>query len=326
MSASIILTRDMGPMLAVQRSVDRWFLAAALVLLFLTAVLVFWLSSRVTRPLADLADKTARVDLDRLDQSFGTGRSDEIGTLGDLLDAMTGRLRASMGRVREAERRAATGDLARQINHDVKNGLAPIRHVLRHLAQVARDQPEELAAIYRERMGTLESSVEYLELLSKNYARLSPAMDRGATDPNRILREVAAAVSGDVVVNLALGDGVPPARVDPVALRRIVENLATNAVEAARPTGGRVTLSSETARQDHAGWVRLVVADTGRGMNQEELNQAFDDFFTTRSDGTGLGLSVVRRLVADLGGTLRVETAPGKGSRFIVELPAQGTP
>jgi two-component system sensor histidine kinase HydH len=61
-------------------------------------------------------------------------------------------------------------------------------------------------------------------------------------------------------------------------------------------------------------------------MNQEELNQAFDDFFTTRSDGTGLGLSVVRRLVADLGGTLRVETAPGKGSRFIVELPAQGTP
>ena len=60
-------------------------------------------------------------------------------------------------------------------------------------------------------------------------------------------------------------------------------------------------------------------------MTQEELNQAFDDFFTTKSGGTGLGLSVVRRLVADLGGSLRVETAPGQGSRFIVELPAEGS-
>ena len=61
--------------------------------------------------------------------------------------------------------------------------------------------------------------------------------------------------------------------------------------------------------------------DTGRGMNADELNRAFDDFYTSKSTGTGLGLSVVRRLVADLGGTLRVETEPGKGSRFIVELP-----
>jgi two-component system sensor histidine kinase HydH len=62
--------------------------------------------------------------------------------------------------------------------------------------------------------------------------------------------------------------------------------------------------------------------DSGRGMSREELERAFDDFYTTKSSGTGLGLSVVRRLVSDLGGTLRVETAPGQGSRFIVELPA----
>jgi signal transduction histidine kinase len=67
-----------------------------------------------------------------------------------------------------------------------------------------------------------------------------------------------------------------------------------------------------------------VVADTGKGMSEDQLNRAFDDFFTTKDGGTGLGLSVVRRLVPDLGGTLRVETAPGQGSRFIVELPAGG--
>jgi signal transduction histidine kinase len=322
--AAIVLTRNLGPVLALRRSVDRWFLGAAGVLLLVTISVALWLSSRVTRPLADLAAKTAQVDLDRLDQSFGTGRSDEIGVLAGMLDTMTERLRASVTRLREAERRAATGDLARQINHDVKNGLAPIRHVLRHLGQVAREQPAELAAIYGERVGTLESSVEYLENLSRNYARLSPTLDRGETEPNVLLREITVAVAGPVPIDLRLEDSPPNVRCDAVTLRRIVENLVTNAVDAAREVGGRVTLTTETARRDGTGWVRFIVADSGKGMTREQLDQAFDDFFTTKTGGTGLGLSVVRRLVADLGGSLRVETAPGQGSQFIVELPAGG--
>ena len=323
--ATIVLTRQLGPMIAVRRSVDRWFLGASTVVLLVTAGLALWLSSRVTRPLADLAEKTARLDLDRLDESFATGRADEIGALSQLLDAMTERLRSSAARLREAERRATTGDLARQINHDVKNGLAPIRHVLRHLGQVAREKPGELAGIYQERQGTLESSVAYLENLSRNYARLSPALDRSESDPNSLLQEIARGLAGAAVpVDLRLADSIPSVRADGVALRRILENLAGNAVDAAREGDGRVTLASETLRRDGSVWIRLIVADTGRGMSQEQLDRAFDDFYTTKEGGTGLGLSVVRRLVADLGGTLRVETAPGQGSRFTVELPAGG--
>jgi signal transduction histidine kinase len=322
--ASIVLTRELGPMLAIRRSVDRWFLGASVVVLLLTTGIALWLSSRVTRPLADLAEKTARLDLDRLDQTFATGRPDEIGALAQLLDAMTERLRASAIRLREAERRAVTGDLARQINHDVKNGLAPIRHVLRHLGQVAADTPGDLPAIFRERQGTLESSVAYLENLSRNYARLSPALDRAESDLNAVLQEIARTVAGPVPMDLRLAESLPSVRADTVALRRILENLGGNAVDAAREVGGRVTLTSEFTRHGGAGWVRLVVADTGKGMSQEQLDRAFDDFYTTKEGGTGLGLSVVRRLVADLGGVLRVETAPGQGSRFIVELPAGG--
>jgi len=68
--------------------------------------------------------------------------------------------------------------------------------------------------------------------------------------------------------------------------------------------------------------VRIVVADTGRGMSESELARAFDDFYTTKADGTGLGLSVVRRLTADLNGSLRVESEPGRGTTFTIELPA----
>jgi signal transduction histidine kinase len=70
--------------------------------------------------------------------------------------------------------------------------------------------------------------------------------------------------------------------------------------------------------------VRLLVSDTGRGMSKAEVDRAFDDFYTTKKGGTGLGLSIVRRLVLDAHGTLRVDSHPGKGSKFIVELPAVG--
>jgi signal transduction histidine kinase len=323
--AAIVVSREIGPMLTLRRSLDRWFLGATAIALLLAGGLALWLSSRVTRPLAELAEKTSRVDLDRLDQSFATGGSDEIGSLSRLLDAMTERLRASAGRIREAERRATTGDLARQINHDVKNGLAPIRHVLRHLGQVARESPQDLAVIYRERVETLESSVAYLENLSRNYARLSPALDRSESDASALLEELARGADAGVPIDVRAGTSVPPVRADGVVLRRIVENLVANAVDAARESNGRVTISSDVVSRDSRVWVRLAVADTGKGMSQEQLDRAFDDFFTTKEGGTGLGLSVVRRLVADLGGALRVETAPGQGSRFIVELPAGGT-
>jgi signal transduction histidine kinase len=65
------------------------------------------------------------------------------------------------------------------------------------------------------------------------------------------------------------------------------------------------------------------VIDEGPGMTQQELNRAFEDFFTTKPEGTGLGLSVVQRLVGDLGGSLRVETAPGRGTRFVIGLPLE---
>ena len=83
--------------------------------------------------------------------------------------------------------------------------------------------------------------------------------------------------------------------------------------------GGEVTIA--TSRSANGG-VRIVVADTGRGMNDQEVAHAFDDFYTTKPDGTGLGLSVVRRLTADMNGSVRVESQPGRGTTFTIELPA----
>src|SRR6185436_19332459 len=170
--ARLHVRQSKAPLQALLRSADSWFLATAAGTGITALVLAVWLSSRISRPLADLAEKTAVLDLDRLDVQFDGG-SDEVGTLSRLLGDLAGRLRTSTARVREAERRATVGDLARQINHDIKNGLIPLRNVMRHLAQVERAEPAALPGVFRDRRQTIDSSIAYLETLATSYQRLS---------------------------------------------------------------------------------------------------------------------------------------------------------
>ena len=131
--------------------------------------------------------------MERLDVEFASDGRDEVGALERLLGQMTERLRAGATRLREVERRAATGELARQVNHDVKNGLAPLRNVLRHLAQVARDRPTELPKVFAERRQALVSSLNYLESLAATYAKLSPPPEPQRCDANAVTRETRRA-------------------------------------------------------------------------------------------------------------------------------------
>jgi signal transduction histidine kinase len=324
-TSHFVITHSLETLEALRQSVDRWFLAAVALTAAAALALAAWLSSRVSRPLRELARKTAEIDLDRLDQSFDSERQDEIGALSRLLGGMTERLRSSSARLREAERRAAVGDLARQVNHDIKNGLAPIRNVLRHFSQVARQDPELLATVFEERKGTLDSSVEYLETLARNYARLSPAIERPPFEVNPVVEEVLRNIVADgAVIQTNLGEHLPRALGDTLMLRRVLENLVGNAVDSLDSrSGGRITITTEAAGgHTEPAKVRISVVDTGPGMTRKELDQAFEDFYTTKADGTGLGLSIVRRLILDLNGTLHVETEPGVGTRFVVELPA----
>src|SRR5207245_10819371 len=107
--------------------------------------------------------------------------------------------------------RFAIGDLGRQVNHDINNGLAPLRNVFRHLAQVAREQPGDLPRVFTERHGTVESSINYLETLAANYAKLSPQSERKATDVNADVREASG---GCRAAPAKLAAGLPPDSAD----------------------------------------------------------------------------------------------------------------
>ena len=321
--ARLEVTQPLTPLRTLLRGTDSWLFTTAAGAGLFALLLAVWVSSRVSGRLAALAEKTAVLDLDRLDVEFDPG-TDEVGRLSRLLGDLAARLRTSTARVREAERRATVGDLARQINHDIKNGLIPLRNVMRHLAQVERAEPAALPAVFGERRQTIDSSIAYLETLATSYQRLSVPLNRRDCDLNGLITEVVRAARGHDQVEFTTSLAVlPRVKGDAVAFRRILENLISNAVDSLQAATGTITISTQVVRRPgEPPAVRVTVADTGRGMSADEAARIFDDFYTTKESGTGLGLSIVRRLVMDLNGTIGVESAPGQGTRMVIDIPA----
>ncbi len=162
--------------------------------------------------------------------------------------------------------------------------------------------------------------MDYLDALARNYARLSRPIVPEPCDLNALACAAAASAAADdrVTVHVELDPSAPMVTADALLLRRILDNLVTNAVDAVATRGGAVTIGTDATR---AGGIRLVIRDSGPGMTEAELARAFEDFQTTKPNGVGLGLSIVRRLAGDLGAALRVDTAPGHGTTVEVELP-----
>jgi signal transduction histidine kinase len=318
--ATWIIAHSAEPLRTLLRALDRWFAAALAAALLLAFVVARVLATRVNRPLEELARQASRVRMDRSDVRFATRRRDEVGALARVLDDMVQRLRAGALQLRDAERRATVGDMARQVNHDIRNGLLPIRNVIRHLGEVAAS-PEELATVFGERRQTLDGGIGYLESLATNYARLTPRLDRQICSVDDIVTAVLRDARGADRIAHEAAAGTARVHADPVALRRIIDNLIVNAVESLPAEGGRVVVRTAASTET----VTIAVQDSGAGMTPDTVERIFDDFFTTKERGTGLGLSIVRRLVADMGGRIAVASEPGQGTTFTIELPSART-
>jgi signal transduction histidine kinase len=325
-SATLVLTHRLLSLRVILGRINRWFLVMLAAAALISVFVVSWLARTISRPLEQLSDKASRLDLDNLEIEFKTGRGDEIGKLSGVLDSMAARLKRSSAMIRDAERRATLGEMARQVNHDIKNGLAPIRNIFRHLSRLAGKDSGELGRTFTERKGSLESSIDYLQELASRYAALTPPVREERFGINGVVKESLRIIqdSDRIKLTVDLGREAEIAG-DPIALRRVMENLLKNAREALGPDGGEVAVSTSIEEPAEGPPSALIsVSDTGEGMSGDQRARIFEDFYTTREDGTGLGLSIVQRLIRDLGGSVTVESEKGLGTVFILKLPLEG--
>ncbi len=329
LDAHLLVTHDQTDLQSLLADLNRTLMVVMALALVLSLALSIILAGQISRPLRNLAERTANLDWDRLDVDFPARNKGEVGHLSRIMGEMTIRLRTGVVRLKKAEHQATLGEVARQVNHDIRNGITPLRNVIRHLEEVAENDSNQLGEIFAERKDTLKSGLEYLEELASHYARLSP---QRRPQPCQVADLVATALddnmnrtadSADIIIANNISANLPLIEADPISLRRVFDNLIRNARESLPAEGGTITLKSNLIRNDilAENHLELSIADTGCGIPENNLDDIFNDFFTTKENGTGLGLSNVRRLVADDGGRIRVTSVLNQGTEFTLSFP-----
>jgi two-component system nitrogen regulation sensor histidine kinase NtrY len=293
-----------------------WWVGAAGVLL--GALLSLWASLRVTRPLQRLAESVQQVAQGEWETRAEVRSQDEVGRLARDFNLMTEQLVDQKKRMLQAERVAAWRELARRLAHELKNPLFPLQITIENLRRVRETKPEQFEEVFEECTRTLLAELDQLKRIVGRFSDFAkmPAPQFEPTDINQVVRDLTRLQMSDSVrVNLDLAEKLPPVLADPDQLKRALRNLTLNAMDAL-PEGGVVTIRT----MENNGRVRVEVSDTGKGLTAEECERLFTPYYTTKHHGTGLGLAIVQSVVSDHRGTISVESQPGQGATFRMEL------
>ncbi len=292
-----------------------WSIGSGAVIVYCISYLV---SRRITRPMAQLQQGVNEIGAGNLTYQIAVQSKGEVGELADGFNQMALALNQSLEEHKAAERIAVWRDVARQLAHEVKNPLFPIRLSVENL-QTAKDQPAIFDKIFDECTATIIEEVDRIrELIDEfhQYARL-PIPDRHPINLNDIVESVLKlymelSQAQNITVEKKLRP-LPQLSLDREQMERAVGNIVKNAIEAMQE-GGTLTLKTWTTTTENSRHIALEVQDTGHGMSQETQQKLFTLDYTTKPYGTGLGMAIVRRIITVHGGEIAVESEEDVGS------------
>ena len=290
------------------------------------------LAARFTRPVRRLDAGIRRLSEGDLEVQVEAGGRDEIGRLARAFNEMARRLRAGRERELEMRRReklSSLGRMAAGVAHDVRNPLHSINLTLQNLQETARPTEAGRGGDFDRSVAIIRAEIHRLDQLVESFLRFARS-DRAAripvdlaglaTETARLVEKEAERRGIRIEVRREGKPGIVEGDVE--SIRSSVLNLVLNSFEA-MPHGGTLTLSVRGGEAE----TRLEVADTGRGIPEEDQEKVFEFAYTTREDGHGLGLAMVHQaVVEDHGGSVSLQSRPGEGTRVLLAFPATAEP
>jgi hypothetical protein len=306
---------------------DALLLLAGVGAVIVCGVSISVLTYLVQRPLVELQEKMAVISGGDLNAAVTFSQSnDEIGDLGRKFNHMVQQLKESRLEIESmhrtqmsrAEHLATLGELATGLAHEIRNPLAGIAGVIEI---IGRDLPSSSPA--REMVKDVRIEINQINRILTDLletARPHPPQmmksNLNTTVEHAVMLARQQVISKPIQIEFQKNPDLAEVEHDSGQIHQVVLNLLLNAVQAIDGSGTvTVTIGSQN---DSA---IIIVADTGRGMTEQQVAQIFRPFFTTRSNGTGLGLSLVRRIIEEHSGQIDVTSEPGEGSTFRVQLP-----
>ncbi|MEM1043757.1 MAG: ATP-binding protein [Bacteroidota bacterium] len=292
------------------------------------------LANDLTRPFRRLRAGLLAIGAGQGGEPIPVETRDEVGEVIETFNAMQYQLEESRRKLAQQERELAWREMARQVAHEIKNPLTPMKLSVQHLRRAHRDQAATTGGTENGRFGSLldritGTLIEQIDALTRianefsSFARL-PERHLERLDLGDVVREAAALLGEEehAEIVLALGPAPLPVMADREELRRVYINLFKNALQAMPETErGTITVRTEQRVEEDAVWAWSAVRDTGTGIPEEARAKVFQPNFSTKTSGMGLGLAITKKAIEDLRGEIRFETELGAGTTFFVQLP-----
>jgi nitrogen fixation/metabolism regulation signal transduction histidine kinase len=228
----------------------------------------------------------------------------------------------------QAQRRAAWGEVAQRLAHEIKNPLTPIQLSAERLKhKLSRNLGEADAEVLDRSTRTIVQQVEAMKSMVNAFAEYAKpsVVNLQPVDLCLIIAEVVALYppQSGLEFTMALDKGLPKVSADPVRMRQVLHNMIKNAQEAITPgTAGTMSINTHTTQVNGNSFVEIVLRDNGPGIPPEQAERVFDPYVTTKTKGTGLGLAIVKKIIEEHGGTIHLDQALSGGAGFVIRLPS----
>ena len=320
--AVLLIASSRRDLVELENSLARngaWVAAGAILIGILMAG---WATARVTRPVRRLAESAGQVAAGNWNATVEVTSRDEIGQLARAFNRMTHELVEQRQRLVQTERVAAWRELARRLAHELKNPLFPLQITVENMQRARRSHPQEFDEVFREGSQTLLAELANLKQIIARFSDFAkmPAPEMQPMDLNALVAETmklfeAQFAQARVTARTELAPELPAVAADAEQIARALRNLVLNSIDA-MPEGGALTVRT----MPQGAGARLEISDSGKGLSHEECERLFTPYYTTKTHGTGLGLAIVQSVVSDHHGRISVESQPGKGATFRIDL------
>lgn len=298
--------------------------------IFLLSILVsFLLTEEIIRPIVNLEEATRRVADGDFSFRILSRSADELSHLVGSFNRMVSELSHSREKLKQSEKISAWQEIAQRLAHEIKNPLTPIKLSAQRILKKYTADPEagagEFQKVLQASVSSIVREVDNLNDLLvefREFARL-PMPRLQSVHLRELVEEVAQMyrnLSTEVIIDLSHISEDSVIRADPGQINQVLANLIRNAVQA-MPKGGEISIRSAVVNKENRRFCRIWIKDSGSGIPEEIRGRVFEPYFTSKTEGAGLGLAIVERIVFDHDGNIWFETQEGVGTTFIIDLP-----
>ena len=322
----LIITQPENEAFAFSKRMNTQFLVIIALSILVTLLISFILARYMSRPIQDMIEGTQRISRGDFSQFFQIRGKSEIDKLLFSFNRMTHKLR----KAQENEKLTVIGKAATAIAHELKNSLQLIDTFIKLLPERQGDKQflKEFSDTIPKELDSWNTSLKNMMTFSRNSQFSINELDINEIVQETMLLTKLKARQLDIHLEIDLEDSLPLIMGNEEKLKQVLLNIITNALEAT-PNGGRIVLStrssSDNFNSNGSGSVEIEIMNTGKGIEQNELNKIFEPFYTTRNGGLGLGLSISKEIIGHHNGNIKVVSIKNKTTSFIVRIPAINT-